>query len=139
MQRALPSRIPACGPPSTLSPEKQTTSTPSRRRVGRNRLLGQTLPAQIDQRGAAEIFQQRNPTLARDRRQHLDPDFRDVAALFEVAAVHLQQQRGLGTHGAPVVLGMCPVGGADLDESHARRFEDVGQPERPADLHQFAT
>ena len=27
---ALPTRMPACGPPSSLSPEKQTTSAPSR-------------------------------------------------------------------------------------------------------------
>jgi hypothetical protein len=67
-----PSRIPACGPPSSLSPEKQTTSTPSSSRAGRSN--SRAVPAaQIDQRGAAEILQQRNAGLARDRRERVDP------------------------------------------------------------------
>ncbi len=33
---------------------------------------------------------------------------------------------------------MRPIRGADLDESHARRFQNVRQPERTADLDEFA-
>ena len=35
---SAPTRMPACGPPSSLSPEKQASATPGRDRIGRRRL-----------------------------------------------------------------------------------------------------
>ena len=56
----------------------------------------------------------------------------------EVAAVDLQQQRGVGVDRRLVVAQVGAVGGADLDQAHTRRRHDLGHAERAADLDQLA-
>ena len=58
---ARPTTIPACGPPSSLSPLKQTRSAPAGERVVRGRLV-----AEVDERAGAEIVEERQLVPAGD-------------------------------------------------------------------------
>ena len=58
---------PACGPPSSLSPENVTRSAPSGDGFGDRRLVREAEACEIDQRAGAEIVHQRHAALARER------------------------------------------------------------------------
>ena len=65
----MPTIRPACGPPSSLSPEKVDDVDAGRDRLARRRLVRQAPGLEIDQRAAAEILDQRQALLARQRHQ----------------------------------------------------------------------
>ena len=128
-----PSSSPACGPPSSLSPDAVTSVAPGpqrRRRVG---LVGQ-------QRVRGE---QARPDVGDDRhaerRQLVDGDRRGEAGDDEVRRVHLEHEAGVRADGRRVVgagatrlvvptsRSRAPVGG-----------EQVGDAEPVADLDQLA-
>ena len=93
---------------------------------------------ELDQRSATQVLHHRETALASDRRELGQVHLGHEPALLEIAPMHLEQQRGLGTDRAAVVLRVRPVRGAHLDESHAGGLHDLGHPERAADLHQLA-
>ena len=59
---------PACGPPSSLSPENVTRSAPVCDRLGDGRLMREAEAREIDEGAGAEIVDQRHVVLARDAR-----------------------------------------------------------------------
>ena len=63
-----PARIPACGPPSSLSPLKETRSTPAARLSETQRLVDAE-GAQVDDAAAAQIFVDRDTAFAAECRQ----------------------------------------------------------------------
>ena len=137
-ERDRPSTIPAWGPPSSLSPEKQTRSAPSRRRGRRVALRRQAMRREIDQRAAAEILDHRHALRAAELRQLGQRHLGRESAQLEVAAVDLEQQRGARAERALVVGQVRAVGGAHLDQLHPRPLEDLRHAERAADLDQLA-
>ena len=56
-RRRVPTMMPACGPPSSLSPEKQTSVAPASTLRPGGRLVGQV--GQVDQRARAEVVDHR--------------------------------------------------------------------------------
>ena len=107
-------------------------------RLARRGLVRQAPGLEIDQRAAAEILDQRQPLLARQRHQlgrrhRLGEAFDGV-----VRGMDLHDRRGVGTDRRGVVLEMRAIGGADLDQSAAGAGHDVGNAEGAADLDQLA-
>jgi hypothetical protein len=93
---------------------------------------------QVEERAAAEIVDDGKAALPAQRDQLGELDLSDEAALLEVAAVHLQEQRRVGADGALVVVPVGAVGGPHLDQADAGAGDDLRQAEGPADLDQLA-
>ena len=130
---ARPATIPACGPPSSLSPEKQTRSAPAA-----SEAAGVGSPSSVDERARAEVVDERHVVAPRDGGELLDPRLLGEADHAEVRLVHAQEQRRLGPD-RPLVVGRArAVRRPDLDEPRARAREHVGDPEAVADLDQLA-
>ena len=134
----LPTINPACTPPSSLSPEKVTRSTPVAsvaRTVGSS---GRPRTREVDQGAAAQVHAGGNLVLAADGRKltrgHLAGEALDVV----VARMHLQQQGGRGRDGLEIAR-MGAVGGAHLGQLAAGPLHDFRQSEAAADLDQFAS
>ena len=75
----------------------------------------------------------------RQLRQLDDRDVGGEACHLEIGAVDLQQDFGVGSQGAFVIVRMGAVRRADFDDLRAGPGHDVGNPERAADLDQLAT
>ena len=125
--------MPACGPPSSLSPGEADE-------VGARgeRLLRRRLARQLDEHARAEVVDERQPVPPRHRRELLEPRQLGEADDAEVRLVHAQEQRRVGADRLLVVLGARAVRRADLDEPCARAREHVGDAEAVADLDQLA-
>ena len=83
--------MPACGPPSSLSPEKQTRSGP-----GGERSVGRRLAAASSrQHAGAQVVDEREAVLLRDRGELGQRRLLGEADDPEVGLVHAQEQRGL--------------------------------------------
>src|SRR5437667_2133658 len=93
---------------------------------------------EVEQQAAAQIEQARDPGAARHGGDVARGHFAREARHPEVGAVHLEEQARRGADGALIVLGVRAVRGSHLDELRARAGHDVGDAERPADLHQLA-
>ena len=130
--------MPACGPPSSLSPLKVTRSAPARSDSPGQRLVRQAVGGEVDQRAAAQVHCKRQAVPMRELRQLVLGDRRGEALDGVVAGVHLHQQRGLRPDRLLVVAQVSAVGGADLDQLHAGARHDVGHAEGAADLDQLA-
>ena len=131
---ARPTTIPACGPPSSLSPEKQTRSAPAARRLPRGRLRRRA----SRERARAEVVDERQAVPPRDGGELASRGLLGEADDAEVRLVDAQEQRRLRADRALVVGGARPVRRPDLDEPRARAREDVGDAEAVADLDQLA-
>ena len=128
----VPTIKPACGPPSSLSPEKQTTAQPAatERRTGGSSASSGT---PVGQRARADVVDHRHA----ERAQLLDLDLLDEPDRAEVRLVRAHHRAGLGPDRGRVVGEPRAVGGAHLDQPRARLRHHVGDPERPADLHEL--
>ena len=127
-----PARIPACGPPRSLSPEKHTRSAPAARlaaAVGSSPMSTSAPEPRSSTRGSpAPLATRRAPRVGLLG----EPD--DA----EVGLVHAQEQRRLRADRALVVGGARAVGRADLDEPRSRAGQHLGNPEAVTDLDQLA-
>ena len=131
---ARPTTMPACGPPRSLSPEKQTRSAPA---ASDSRADG-SLAMQLGEDAGAEIVEQRHAVPLRDGRELLEPRQLGEADDAEVRLVHAQEQGGVGAHRLLVVASARAVRRADLDEPRAGASEHVRDAEPVADLDQLA-
>ena len=135
MASALPARMPACGPPSSLSPEKQTRSQPSRRA---SRASGS--PASgglVDQRTGADVVDQRERRAVGDLRERAHLDLAGEPEHAVVGGVHAQHGARLRPERLRVVGRARAVGRADLAQPRARALDDLGDAEAVADLDQL--
>ena len=130
---ARPTTMPACGPPSSLSPEKQTRSAPAASALAR---LGSSSRARArpsrGRRRAAGRGGARPPRARRVGGCSAKPTTRkfDWWTRSRTAVS--------GPIAALVVGGARAVRGADLDQPGARAGEHLGNPEAVADLDQLA-
>ena len=130
---ARPTTIPACGPPSSLSPEKQTSAG-----AGGEALACLRLVAERHERARAEIVDEHELARGRDVGELRERRVLREADDAEVRLVHAQQHGRLGPGGSLVVGGARPVRRSHLDEAGARAREHVGDAEAVADLDQLA-
>ncbi len=93
---------------------------------------------QVGERTATEIDGDRQPVLARERREFGERRLLREAADRVVAAVHLHQQPGARADRVRVVAQVGAVGRADLAQLGAGTTHDVGDAEGAADLDQLA-
>ena len=131
----VPAMMPLCGPPSSLSPEKQTSVAPAA-----IALRASGSPANTGSgwsRPGAEVVQHRHAVLRADRRERRRVDLLREADDAVVGGVHAQQQRGVGRDGALVVGGRRAVRRPHLDQAGAARGQDVRDAEAVADLDQL--
>ncbi len=123
-----PTISPACGPPSSLSPEKQESAAPADDRPAHRRLV-----VELGERAGADVVDDRYAELA----QRLDRDVLDEPELAEVRLVHAQDGARVGAE-RPLVVGQPrAVGRADLDQPRPGLRDHVGHPEAAADLDQL--
>ena len=101
-RRRGPTTSPACGPPSSLSPENATRSAPGAQRLDHGRLVRRDAGVAVEQ-PAAHVVGERDAR-ARGQRREVG-DRRGVGEPDDavVAGVHLQDQRGPRRDRAPVV------------------------------------
>ncbi len=66
---AAPTTMPACGPPSSLSPENATSPTPSEIGFLHRSLVRGAELLKLDERAAAEIFEHRHAGTASELRE----------------------------------------------------------------------
>ena len=133
---ALPARMPACGPPSSLSPEKQTRSQPSR---SASRASGSPASSAVSSR-APEPTSKTSGSAASCAisRQLAQLDLAREAEHAVVGRVHAQDRARLGAERARVVGGARAVGRADLAQPRAGALHDLGDAEAVADLDELA-
>ena len=127
--------MPACGPPSSLSPLNVTTSTPAasdEATLGSSRNAARSTSAPLPRSSATG---RPNSRPSRGEFPHLD--LLGEAHHLEVRGVHAQEERRLGRDGALVVGDAGLVRRPDLDETGAALPQHVGDAERPADLDQL--
>ena len=130
---ARPATMPACGPPSSLSPEKQTRSAPAA-----SAAAGVGSPSTSTSAPEPRSSTSGSVVAARDRGELLEPWLLGEADDAEVRLVHAQQQRRVRPDRALVVGGSGAVGRPDLDEAGAGAGEHVRDAEAVADLDQLA-
>ena len=123
-RRVRPTMMPACGPPSSLSPLKQTRSTPAATDCLHRRLAGRT---PVDETAAAEILDERNGASRAAAHQLRQRRPFGEALDAEVRRVHAQQQRRARSDRRAIVRDAGAVGGARLRAARRRTA-----PSRPA-------
>ena len=139
MMARLPTMMPACGPPSSLSPLKVTTSAPAATISGTVGSLSPSPSARkIGERARPEIDHGDEVLAMRQLRELAHVDLGGEADDGEVRAMHLEQERRVVGDGALVIARVRAIGGADLDEARARCAHDVGHAERAADFDELA-
>ena len=135
--RHRPARIPACGPPSSLSPLNETRSTPAARLSATS---GSSMPKA--RRSTMQPLPRSSytgmPRSRSERRQFAQLRPRGESRDAEVAGMDAQQQARAVVDGVAVVVDVRAVGGADLAQDGARARHDFGDAEAVADLDQFA-
>ena len=135
---AVPSTSPACGPPSSLSPEQQTRAAPAAIDAFRS---GSSPSAAEPVASASTPEPMSSMTGTPKPGQRLEAHIGDEALGAEVGLVHAQDRphrQPAGDQRALVVLGMGAVGRPDLDHRRARLRDHVRDPKAPADLDQLA-
>ena len=134
IRSARPTRIPACGPPSSLSPEKQTRSAPAARLAAGRRLV-----ADRRERPRAEIVDERQARLPSRARRAATASGCSVKPTTRKLDWCTRRMTAVLGADRPLVVGdPRAVGGADLDEPGAGARQHVGDPEAVADLDQLA-
>ena len=134
-----PTTKPACGPPNNLSPENVTRSAPSATASAAVGSLNKTVRGEIDERSRPEIVDERHPSLARDRSERARGDLGGKTLDAVIRSVDLKDKSGFRPDSSRIILRMCPVGGADLDQLGPGARHDFRQAECAADLDQLAT
>ena len=135
MASALPARIPACGPPRSLSPEKHDEVAAVAQGLARERLAGQL--GGLEQRARADVEDEREPRFARDPHQLGQLDVAGEAEHPVIGRVHAQDRARLGAERARVVGRAGAIGRADLAQARARALHDLGDAEAVADLDEL--
>ena len=133
---APPARMPACGPPSSLSPEKQTRSQPSR---SASRASGS--PASSSASSSAPEPTSKTsgrPAAVGDLRELAHADLAREAEHPVVGGVDAEDGARRGAERARVVGGARAVGRAHLAQPRARALDDLGDAEPVADLDELA-
>ena len=133
-----PTMKPACGPPSSLSPEKVTRSAPSATASATVGSRGRPKGGEVDEGAGAEVVDERHAVRPGDRGELGGGHLLDEADDAVVRGVDLEDQPGVGGKRGAVVAGVGAVGGADLDDARPGPRHDVGHPEGAADLDQLA-
>ena len=85
----------------------------------------------------AKIFYDGQSVAPSNFSQGREVDLGHEARLFEIASVHLEEERGFSPDRILVVRGVCPVRRPDLDQAHTRTLDDFRNPKRPPDLDEF--
>ena len=137
----VPTAMPACGPPSSLSPENVTRSAPVATvsaTVGSSGRPHARWVARSTSAPEPRSIIVGDAARATDRDELLGGDLGGEPDDREVRAVDLEQEAGRRPDRRLVVARVGLVRGADLDEHAARQLQDLGEPERPADLDQLA-
>src|SRR2546423_12729541 len=91
-----------------------------------------------NQRAAAQIFDERNAFLSRERGNFDGSWGIDEAAHEEIASMNFQNQRGLFANDAAVIGESCFVGGANFAQLRTARFQEFANSKAAADLNQLA-
>ena len=134
---AVPTATPACGPPSSLSPLKVTTSAPAARlsrTAGSSANSGKSASAPLPRSSISRPPRSwASVASCSGRRLGREPD--DAV----VARVHAQDRTRALAPGALEVAQVGAVRGADLVQLGAALGQDVGDAEPVADLDQLAT
>ena len=129
---------PACGPPSSLSPEKVTTSMPA---SIASRAVGSCGRPQVSRSTSVPLprssISGRPFSRASGTSSAADTDLVKPCDGV-VRGMDLHDRRGVGSDRGGIVLEMRAVGGADLDQAAAGARHDVGNAEGAADLDQLA-
>ena len=102
------------------------------------RLLRGRFCAEVEQRAGAEIVDERQIEAPGERSELPQRGLFGEADDAEVRLMHPQQERGVRTRGAFVVVDARPVRCSHLDEPGAGAGKDVGNPEAVTDLDQLA-
>ena len=131
IRSASPAMIPACGPPSNLSPLAVTTFAPARSAPAMSGSSGRSRSGR--QQPRADVDHQRNTETGQltDRHRRGEPRH------LEVRRMHLQHAAGLLTNRCDVIGARRPVRRSDLAQRRARACNEVRQPESVADLHEL--
>ena len=132
----LPATIPACGPPNSLSPEKNTSPIPARMLscgigswVIPNLSVGSRLPL---------------PTSCNTATPRRSPSLRPVRFTFhlgresfnpKIAGVNLQISRRVFAGSILIVPQVCAVGGAHVHQRCPALTQHVGNAEAASDFH----
>jgi len=129
---------------ASLRPAKQFVSAEGDQVCARcHALLDQRLCRQpewrgLQQRAAAQVVDQQQPMLVRQRRQRCQRRHGDKPDLFEVAAVDAQDG-GTGSRDRLCkIVAVGPVGGADFDQTRPTLAQDIRDTEATANLDQLA-
>ena len=130
---ARPATIPACGPPSSLSPEKQTRSAPAARAAaGVGSPSTSTSAPEPRSSRSGSSWRRATAASSSSRGCSVKPTTRKFDWCTRSSSAVLGPDR-------PLVVGRPgPVRRPDLDEAGARACEHVGDPEAVADLDQLA-
>ena len=133
---ARPTAMPACGPPSSLSPLKVTMSAPAATLAfsdGSSANRGT-----VGEGAAAEVVDEHRAEAVGQGRQLLQGRLGGEPDDAVVAGVHAQHRPRAGVPGVFEVAQVGAVGGADLDQLGAALAQDVGDAKAVADLDQLA-
>ena len=106
--------------------------------LGHQRLLGQAISAEIDERAATQIFHDRDLVSSSDCNQLGQTHLGDKPDDFVVARVDFEEQGGFLADGLFIVLGMGPIGAADFFEDGTALRHDLRNPKGAPDLDQLA-
>ena len=107
---------PACGPPRSLSPEKQTSAAPARDRAAHRRLVGERREV-VGEHARADVVDHRDA----ERAQRLDLDLLDEADACGSSTGGRAGSRRVSSPSARGVVGEPrAVRRADLDQPRAR-------------------
>ena len=131
--RARPTISPACGPPSSLSPEQQTSAAPAATESATAGSSAAGIASRQPPR--TDVVDHRHPQLAQRRDRDLldEPDRPEVRLVHahDRADVLVRSQRSL------VVSDPRAVGSPDLDHPRPRLGDHLGDPEATADLDEL--
>lgn len=118
-QDFFPTRIPACGPPRSLSPEQVTASAPARTEPCSVGLAVDAERFKVEKAAAAEVLEKRQAAGMSERGKLLAARALGKADDAVVAGVDLHQRAGMLTDGGGIVRGAGLVGRADLAQRRA--------------------
>ncbi len=141
---ALPAMMPACGPPSSLSPLNVTSEAPSAsvcNAAGSSASQAGGGPASHGTRASSRPLPRSTTTGTPSAANSATDVALDETVESVVAGVHLEHDGDVvaGADDRPLVVGQSgAIGGADVDQAGTRLLEHLGNPERPSDLHRLA-
>ena len=136
--RARPIRIPACGPPSTLSPEKQTRSAPASSASSGHGLVSEARLGEAARGAGARVVHERDAAGVREGRELGERDLLREADDPVVRGPHLEDRGGARVERLGVVVRRRPVRRPDLEEGRAALARGSRDAEVAADRDELA-